>query len=227
METLSHSASTQVRVNGFIQSVYNWMAVGLALTGVIAYFIGTSFFIPFPIFLGCMIAEIALVFMLAGRIHTLKASTATGMFVLYAALNGVTLSWIFMAYAKSSIVSTFFICALTFAAASVYGMVTKRDLTSFGGFLMMGLFGIIIASVANLFFRSSGASILISYIGVFVFIGLTAWDTQKIKDMALTQPADLDNGAIRKGAITGALMLYLDFINLFLMLLRIFGGNRD
>jgi FtsH-binding integral membrane protein len=157
----------------------------------------------------------------------MQASTATGLFGLYAALNGVTLSAIFLIYTKSSITSTFFICAATFIACSIYGMTTKRDLTSLGGFMTMGLIGIIIASVVNLFIRSSGMSIVISYIGVFVFVGLTAYDTQKLKTMALSQPEGLDAGVVRKGAVLGALSLYLDFINLFLMLLRILGSSRS
>ena len=157
----------------------------------------------------------------------MSSSTATGLFVGYSALNGVTLSFIFLAYTRTSIVSTFFICAATFLVCSIYGWTTKKDLTSMGGFLTMGLIGIIIATLVNMFIRSSAMSMIISYIGVIVFVGLTAYDTQKIKNMALTQPAGLDGSVIRKGAIMGALSLYLDFINLFLMLLRIFGMGRD
>jgi hypothetical protein len=148
------------------------------------------------------------------------------LFVLYAALNGVTLSSIFLIYTGASIVSTFFVCAATFVAISIYGMVTHRDLTSVGNFMVMGLFGIIIASVINMFIRSSAMSMIISYVGVIVFVGLTAYDTQQLKTMALTQPDDIGAGAVRKGAIIGALKLYLDFINLFLMLLQIM-GNRE
>jgi FtsH-binding integral membrane protein len=209
------------------------MAVGLSLTGVVAYYVSTSEFLSRLIFgnqlvfFGLIISELVLVFSLAARVNKMRASTATGMFVLYAALNGATLSAIFLIYTRSSITSTFFICAATFVACSIYGMTTKRDLTSLGGFMIMGLIGIIIASVVNLFVRSSGMSLIISYIGVFVFVGLTAYDTQKLKTMALSQPAGLDAGVIRKGAIVGALTLYLDFINLFLMLLRILGSNRN
>jgi FtsH-binding integral membrane protein len=124
-------------------------------------------------------------------------------------------------------VSTFFICAGTFLACSLYGWTTKRDLTSLGGFMMMGLIGIIIASVVNLFLKSPAVAMVVSYIGVLVFVGLTAYDTQKLKSMALAQPADLDAAVMRKGSIIGALTLYLDFINLFMMLLYIFGGRRD
>jgi hypothetical protein len=132
-----------------------------------------------------------------------------------------------MRFTGASIMSTFLTCALTFAACSVYGMVTKRDLTSMGGFLMMGLFGIIIASVLNMFIASPGMSKVIAYVGVLVFVGLTAYDTQKLKEMALTQPADASGAMVRKGAIIGALRLYLDFINMFIMLLQIFGVSRD
>jgi len=224
---------TRLRVNEFIRSVYNWMALGLALTGFTAYYISTSepmlraLFGNRLLFFGLMMAEIILVFSLIARVSKLRASTATFIFVLYSALNGVTLSVIFLIYTRTSISSTFLISAATFAACSLYGMTTKRDLTSLGSFMTMGLFGIIIASVVNLFVHSSGMSLIISYIGVLVFIGLTAYDTQKLKTMAATQPADIDSGTVRKGAIIGALTLYLDFINLFLMLLRILGAGRE
>jgi len=222
----------QIQVNAFIRSVYNWMAIGLALTGFIAYYVAHNegmqrlIFGNPMIFYGLIIAELAMVFYLSARVNKMQASTATALFVTYASLNGATLSFIFLVYTKSSIASTFFVCAATFVACSIYGMVTKRDLTSIGGFLTMGLFGIIIASVVNMFMRSEGMSMIISYVGVLVFVGLTAYDTQKLKTMAMTQPAGLEAGVVRKGAIIGALSLYLDFINLFLMLLRIL-GNRE
>ncbi len=225
-------AKTAVRVNEFIISVYNWMAAGLAITGFIAYYVASSesitriiFGNPL-IFYGMIIGELGLVFFLSARVSKIKASTATALFILYSALNGATLSFVFMIYTASSITSTFFICAATFVTCSIYGMVTKRDLTSLGGFMTMGLIGIIIASVVNMFLQSSGMSIIISYVGVIVFVGLTAYDTQKLKAMAVSQPAGLDAGVVRKGAIMGALTLYLDFINLFLMLLRIMGDRR-
>jgi len=223
---------TQIMVNEFVRSVYNWMAIGLALTGFVAFYVAhnpsmrTFVFGNQIVFFGLIIAELALVFTISSRVNRMQASTATGLFLLYSALNGATLSFIFLVYAKSSIASVLFICAATFIACSVYGMATKRDLTSLGGFMAMGLIGIIIASLVNLFVRSSGMHMVISYLGVFVFVGLTAYDTQKLKTMALTQPAGLDAGVIRKGAILGALSLYLDFINLFLFLLHIFGGAR-
>ncbi len=223
---------TQVIVNEFIRSVYNWMAIGLGLTGFIALYVSNSpnmirlIYGNQVLFFGLIIGELGLVFYLSARVQKIQASTATALFILYAALNGVTLSFIFLIYTSSSITSTFFICAATFVACSIYGMITKRDLTSLGGFMAMGLIGIIIASVVNMFIRSSGMSMIISYIGVFVFVGLTAYDTQKLKGMALTQSAGLEAGVVRKGAIMGALALYLDFINLFLMLLRILGSRK-
>ncbi|MEE4357223.1 MAG: Bax inhibitor-1/YccA family protein [Desulfococcaceae bacterium] len=237
METIRPKAQphvqAQVAVNSFIQSVYNWMAIGLALTGFVAFGVAQSESMRQLIignqiiFFGLIIGELALVFILSARIGKMEAGTATAMFIAYAVLNGLTLSVIFLAYTMSSIAATFFICAGTFAVCSVYGMTTKKDLTSMGSFMMMGLIGIIIASVVNMFIRSSAISMIVSYIGVIVFVGLTAYDTQKLKHMALTQPADMEAGVARKGAIIGALTLYLDFINLFLMMLRIFGGGRD
>ncbi len=223
---------SQIQVNTFIRSVYNWMAIGLGLTGFTALYVSNSetmlklIFGNQLIFFGLIIGELVLVFSLASRVNKMQASTATSLFVLYAALNGVTLSAIFLIYTRSSITSTFFICAATFVASSIYGMVTKRDLTSMGQFMFMGLIGIVIASVVNLFVRSSGMSLIVSYIGVIVFVGLTAYDTQKLRTMALSQPAGLDGATVRKGAILGALTLYLDFINLFLMLLRILGSRE-
>jgi FtsH-binding integral membrane protein len=233
MESISiKDTQVQVRVNEFVRSVYNWMALGLGLTGLVAFYVANTPYLMNLIlgnqilFFGLIIGELALVFTISSRIQRMQASTATALFVIYSALNGATLSFIFLVYTRSSITSTFFICAATFIACSVYGWTTKRDLTSVGGFMMMGLIGIIIASLVNFFIRSSAMSMIISYIGVFVFIGLTAYDTQHLKTMAISQPAGLSSGAIRKGTILGALKLYLDFINLFLMLLRIL-GNRE
>ena len=222
----------QIRVNSFIRSVYNWMAIGLGITGFIAYYIAHTPSLMQLIrnnqilFFGLIIAELGLVIAISARIQKMQASTATALFVVYSALNGATLSLIFLIYTASSITSTFFICAGTFVACSIYGWTTKRDLTSVGGFMAMGLIGIIIASVVNIFLRSPAMHMIISYIGVIVFVGLTAYDTQHLKNMALTQPDGLEAGVVRKGAIMGALKLYLDFINLFLMLLRIFGSRE-
>ncbi|MDZ7697172.1 MAG: Bax inhibitor-1/YccA family protein [Deltaproteobacteria bacterium] len=224
---------TDVLVNDFVRSTYNWMATGLALTGVVALYVSSSetmmrliFGNPILFFI-LIFAELGLVFSISGMVNRISAGTATGLFLLYSALNGVTLSFIFLAYTRTSIATTFFICAGTFVGCSIYGWTTKKDLTSWRGFLTMGLIGIIIASLVNMFVRSSAMHMIISYIGVIVFVGLTAYDTQKLKNMALTQPADVEGAVVRKGAILGALSLYLDFINLFLMLLRIFGSGRD
>ncbi len=223
---------TAILVNEFVRSVYNWMGIGLAITGLVAFYVSTNATIlklifgnPL-IFFALIIGELALVFSISGMISKISASTATILFIIYSVLNGLTLSFIFLAYTKTSIYNTFFVCSATFIACSIYGWSTKRDLTSFGSFFMMGLIGIIIASVVNMFIRSSQLGLMISYIGVFVFIGLTAYDTQRIKELALSCPADASAGTIRKGAIIGALTLYLDFINLFLMLLRIFGQQE-
>ncbi len=222
----------QAYVNSFIMNVYSWMSIGLALTGLVAYWVAGSemvlqiLFGNKIIFFGLIIAQLGFVFYLSARIQKIQSTTATALFIFYAALNGATLASIFIIYTKTSIVSTFSICAATFGVCSVYGMITKRDLTSVGNFMFMGLIGIIIASLVNVFVKSSGMAMIINYAGVLIFVGLTAYDTQKIKHMALSQPADLDSGAIRKGAIMGALSLYLDFINMFLFLLRILGNKE-
>lgn len=223
----------EVRVNAFVRSVYNWMFIGLSVTGFLAYYVADNdtarnmIFTNRAIFWFLIISELGLVFVISGMINRISAVTATALFVLFSALNGAMLSSIFVIYQLDSIAKVFFICSGTFLACSIYGWTTKKDLTSLGGFLMMGLIGIIIASLVNIFTQSSAMYTIISYIGVIVFVGLTAYDTQKIKNMAMTQPDGIDGAVIRKGAILGALSLYLDFINLFLMLLRIFGQGRD
>jgi len=214
-----------VKQNDLIRKVYAWMGAGLAITAFMALTTLSSSAILNAvlgnklIFYGLIIGELALVFTLSGAINRLSAATATFIFIAYAALNGITLSVVFLAYTANSITSTFVITAGMFGAMSLYGSMTKRDLTSWGSFLFMGLIGIVIASVVNIFVGSSAISWVVSGIGVIVFTGLTAYDTWKIKEMA----AQGIEG--RKPAIIGALTLYLDFINLFLMLLR-FTGNR-
>ncbi len=226
---------TKARVevlNAFMRGVYQWMALGLGLTGIIAYFTATSptllqiiFGNPLVMW-GLLIGELLLVIGLSAGISKLSGSTATFLFLLYSGLNGLTLSAIFLVYTTSSIASTFLICAGMFAAMSIYGLTTKKDLTSLGSFLFMGLIGIIIASIVNIFLKSSAFQFVISGIGVIVFVGLTAYDSQKLKLMGESAPYD-DALAIRRGTILGALTLYLDFINLFLMLLRFFGQSRE
>ena len=220
------SGQVVVRQNTLIRQVYAWMGAGLTVTAIMALVTLSSPAILTAIvgnrmlFFGLMIGELALVFILSGAINRLSASTATLIFVAYSALNGVTLSVVALVYTANSIASTFVVTAGMFGAMSIYGYVTKRDLTSWGSFLFMGLIGVVIASVVNIFVGSSAVSWVISAIGVVVFTGLTAYDTWKIKEMA----AQGTEG--RKPAILGALTLYLDFINLFLMLLRFTGSRR-
>ncbi len=214
----------------FMVRVYNWMTAGLAITGFMAFYVsnnetimGIIFGNPFmPIVL--MIVQIGLVFWLASRVMQMSVSQATGVFMLYAGLTGVTFSFIFVVYTSASITSTFLVTAGTFGAMSLYGYTTKKDLTSWGSFLFMGLIGIIIASVVNMFMQSTMMHMIITYAGVLIFVGLTAYDTQKIKEMNILGNEGTDEDT--KEAIRGALTLYLDFINLFLMLLRLMGDRR-
>ena len=209
----------------FIQRVYQWMAAGLALTGLVALWVANNpallQALAGGLFFLVMIAEIGIVIWLSSQVLSLSAQAATAGFLIYSALNGLTLSFIFIAYTASSISTVFFMTAGTFAAVSVYGWTTKSDLTSMGGILAMGLIGIIIASLVNLFMHSTFLYWLISYVGIAVFVGLTAYDTQRLKEIHR-----MGRGATEQMAILGALRLYLDFINIFLMLLRLFGRRR-
>lgn len=218
-------------ISAYMRHVYQWMTVGLAVTGIVAYGVAHTEAIKQAIFSSSIVlillvvAQFGLVIALSAAIHKMSASTATGLFILYSALTGATLSSIFLAYPIAKIAPAFFVTAGTFLAMSIYGTVTKRDLTSFGNFLFMGLIGIIIAMLVNFFLKSQMMDFIVSCIGVLIFTGLTAFDTQKLVQFGQNAPLD-DPTAIRRGAILGALTLYLDFINLFLMLLRLF-GNRD
>lgn len=227
----------RVRINAFIQSVYLWMGGALAISGIVAYIIGTnmsllSMFINFrtgqisPLWIGCAVVEVGLVFFFSMRLARMAAGTATIVYIVYSVLSGVTLAPIFIAYTHSSIASVFFICAATFGVASFFGFVTKRNLAGIGSFLFMGLIGLIIAMIVGLVFKSPALQMIISVVGVIVFVGLTVYHTQKMKNMALSMPDDATKSMIRKAALNSALSLYLDFINLFLMLLRIL-GNRN
>ncbi|ADU63724.1 MAG: Bax inhibitor-1/YccA family protein [Pseudodesulfovibrio sp.] len=232
-------AKTEV-VNAFMRGVYGWMSGGLALTALVSYIVINSqalmqmFFVVDPatgtasmstlVFI-LLFAELGIVFYLSARISTMNPATATGLFMLYSGLNGLTLTPILLAYTAESVASTFFISAGMFGAMSAYGLLTKKDLTSWGSLLFMGLIGIIIAMVVNMFMQSSAMAFAISVIGVIIFLGLTAYDTQKLKTMGENVPVG-DTAAIRRGTILGALTLYLDFINLFLMLLRLMGDRR-
>ena len=221
--------------------VYNYMAAAVALTGVVACATFNAAVVtdasgkitsltPFgqtifsgPLIIVLLLGTLGLVFFISFRINRLQFSTALALFMVYAALLGVTLSSIFLAYTGASITRVFFISAASFGALSLYGYTTQRDLSAMGSFLIMGLFGIIIASLVNIFLKSSGLDWVISVIGVGVFAGLTAYDTQRIKEMYDSMD---DDGTLGRKAIMGALSLYLDFINLFLMLLRLVGDRR-
>ncbi len=230
-EMIDEAEGRRVAMPALMRKVYTWMAMALAITGITAYGVATTpalvqtIFSNQLLFWGLLIAEVGLVIYLSARLHKLSLSTATLLFILYSVINGVTLSSIFLVFSMGSIAQTFFICAGTFAVMSFYGAVTKTDLSSIGKLLFMGLIGLIIATVVNLFMKSSGLDMIISYAGVLIFVGLTAWDTQKIKLM-LSQADYMDESA-QKLALIGALSLYLDFINLFIYLLRILGNNRD
>ncbi|WP_285905267.1 Bax inhibitor-1/YccA family protein [Pseudodesulfovibrio pelocollis] len=238
------SASGQVAkaeiVNAFMRGVYGWMSGGLALTAFMAYAtlsVPALFNLAFaynaeagtlsPTMLPmiALFAAFGMVFFLSFKISTMNPSTATALFLGFSALNGFSLAPILMAYTTASVVSTFVTTAGMFGAMSLYGMLTKKDLTSWGSLLFMGLIGIIIAMVVNIFMQSSAMAFAISVIGVIIFLGLTAYDTQKLKTMGENVPAG-DTAAIRRGTILGALTLYLDFYNLFLMLLRLMGDRR-
>lgn len=215
----------------FIRRVYNWMGLGLAATALVALYTAGNptlqrwIFGNTLVFFGLIIAELGLVIWLSAAINRLQYSTASAMFFIYSALNGLTLSVIFLTYTQASIASTFFVTAGTFGAMSFYGYTTKRDLSSWGSFLFMGLIGIILASVVNIFLNSPMVYWVVTYAGILIFVGLTAYDTNKLKQMAQAGFADAETEG--RSAVMGALVLYLDFINLFLMLLRIMGSRRD
>lgn len=215
----------------FLAKVFNWMAAGLGITGMVALFTVYSglaqSIAATPLYWVLLIAEVGLVFYLAARVESLQPSTATWLFIAYSIMNGVTLSVLFLVYSGASIASTFLITAGMFGAMAVYGLVTKRDLSGMGSFMFMGLIGVLLASLVNIFLQSSSLYWAISVIGVLVFVGLTAYDVQKIKQIGEQGIMEQGEAAIQRGAIMGALALYLDFINLFILLLRFFGGSRD
>jgi len=228
-------------LRAYMLKVYNYMTIGLLITGLVAYFFGKASIVTngvgqiigltsvgnmlfdSPIQWVVMLAPLGMVFYLSFRINKMSLSAAQSTFWIFATLMGLSLASIFIVYTGASITRVFFICSGTFAAMSLYGYTTKRDLTAMGGFLIMGLFGIIIASIVNIFMQSPAMYFAISIIGVLIFVGLTAYDTQKIKNMYYAADSETLSG---KKAIMGALTLYLDFINLFIMLLRLFGQRR-
>lgn len=214
-----------------MRKVYLWMTMALMITGITAAGVANSpnllalIYSNSFVLWGMIIAELGLVFYVSARIDKLSLPTATMLFILYSVLNGAMLSSIFLVYSTALISKVFFITAGTFGATAFYGYATKKDLSSIGNILFMALIGLIIATVVNIFMKSAMFDLILSYIGVAIFVGLTAWDSQKIKTMLALQH-DADESA-QKIALMGALSLYLDFINLFLYLLRIFGRNND
>lgn len=227
---ITQSIPVEEAQQAFITKVYGWMFAALLTTALISWYVVTTPSILQAIignqmiFYGLIIGELGLVIGLSAAINRLSAMTATALFFVYAAFNGATFSVIFIAYTMESITSAFLVTAGTFGVMSFYGYVTKRDLTSWGNLLFMGLIGLIIASVVNMFVASTFLYKMITYAGVLIFVGLTAYDTQKIKQMGAHMQAGTE--IERKGAIMGALRLYLDFINLFLMILRLMGRRR-
>ncbi|MBI2677791.1 MAG: Bax inhibitor-1/YccA family protein [Candidatus Koribacter versatilis] len=214
----------------FIQRVYGWMAAGLTLTGMVAWVVANdadmvnAIIMNRAVFWGLLLLELALVWILTAAIGKMSAGIATSMFLVYAGVNGMTLAVIFLAYTRESIATTFFVTAGTFGAMCVYGMATQRDLTSVGSFCFMALIGLILASVVNVFLHSTALYWVTTYAGILIFVGLTAYDAQKIKQMHAASVEGSEEA--KKGSVMGALALYLDFINLFLMLLRLLGRRR-
>jgi uncharacterized protein len=223
------AAATAERVTAFLRKVYGWMFVGLGVTAAVSLGVASSptllqaIFGNKILFFGLIIAELGLVFYLSARVSKIAPATASGLFLLYSALNGATLAMIFIAYTGTSIATTFAVTAGMFGALALYGTTTRRSLAGVGQFVFMGLIGVILASVVGMFVKSEGLQFVISIVGVIVFTALTAWDAQKLKAMAVAVP----EGQVGSYAVVGALSLYLDFINLFLFMLRFLGGRRD
>ncbi len=214
----------------YMTKVYNWMALALFVTGIVAYITATTpqminYIVSSKLlFYGLILGELGLVIYLTAAIRKMSQTTAIASFLIYSVLNGLTLSVIFLVYTTSSISTTFFVTAGTFAAMSFYGYTTKKDLTSIGNMAFMALIGIIIASIVNFFLKSEMMYWIITYLGVAIFVGLTAYDTQKLKEIGSRGFSDQEN--MEKMSVLGALTLYLDFINLFLFLLRILGDRK-
>ena len=217
------------RVGAFLSRVYGWMFAGLAITAVVAYLVASTpavieaVFANRMVFWGIVIAQFGLVIYLSARVQKMAPATAAGLFLLYSALVGVTTSVILLLYTGSSIAQTFVITAGMFGATAIFGTVTKRSLAGVGQFMFMGLIGLVLASIVGFFWQNDALQFVISVVGVIVFTGLTAWDAQRLKQLAVELPA----GGTGSYAVVGALSLYLDFINLFFFLLRLSGGRRD
>lgn len=222
------SVATSERVTAFLRAVYGWMCAGLGITALVAYAMISTGLVQTLVsshllFLGLFVAQIGIVFYLSARIDRIAPGTATLLFIAYAALTGVTLSVLVLAYTGASIATTFVVTAGMFGALALYGTTTSRSLAGAGQFFFMGLIGLILASIVGMFWQSPALQFLITIVGVIVFTGLTAWDAQRLKQMA----AALPDGQVGSYAIVGALSLYLDFINLFIFMLRLLGGRRD
>jgi FtsH-binding integral membrane protein len=228
-ERIAPRADIDAGLRQFLLNVYNFMGLGLALTGAVAYAAAQSglyaSLVRTPLlFWGVILAPLVIVLFLSFRIERMSLAAAQAAFWIYAALVGLSLSGIFLVYTGTSIARTFFIAAATFLGMSLYGYTTQRDLSGVGSFLLMGLLGVVVASLVNIFLVSSALQLAVSLIGVAVFVGLTAFDTQRIKDIYLESDSDIVAG---KKAIMGALALYLDFLNLFILLLQLSGERRD
>jgi len=224
-------AKSDILAQSFMSKVYLWMAFGLCATGAVSYFavrsaplLNVLFGRGFAPFFVLVVIELGMVMYLASRVMTLNPATAKLLFFLYAALNGLTLAPIFLVYTRESLASTFFVSAAMFGVMAMYGTRTKRDLTEAGDFFRMGLIGVIIASLVNMFLKSEMIMWVTTYIGVFVFLGLTAYDTQKLRSMA--RENSVSDDVMENFSVLGALTLYLDFLNLFLLMLRIMGKRR-
>lgn len=223
----------KLRENALMKNVYLWMILGLAVTAGIAFFVSTSeaalrfIFLNPIVTIAIFIAQLVLVMVLSGRVERLSTGAAVGTFLGYSALTGVTLSSIFLAYTGTSIAIAFMSALSVFIGGAIYGAVTKKDLRSWGGYLTMGLFGLIIASLLNMLFRSSGLDLIVSVIGVVLFTGLTAWDSQRVSDINREYGQSMTSEELTKLGILGALSLYLDFLNIFLYLVRIVGRSDN
>lgn len=229
---LTLAKEKEVALSGWMAGIWRWMTGGIALTAAVAWLVAASPEISGLIFgnslilIGLVVVQFALVIALSAGISKMNASTAGIMFLLYSALTGATLSSVFIVYDLGSVVTAFVTCSAMFAALSAYGMLTKRNLSAMGSFMFMGLIGLLVAMIVNMFLKSAVMEFVISCAGVLIFAGLTAWDTQKLQAMGENALAG-DGEMARKLTVLGALTLYLDFINLFLMLLRFFGSGRD
>ena len=223
----------KLRENALMKNVYLWMILGLAVTAGIAFFVSASeaalrfIFLNPIVTIAIFIAQLVLVMVLSGRVERLSTGAAVGTFLGYSALTGVTLSSIFLAYTGTSIAIAFMSALSVFIGGAIYGAVTKKDLRSWGGYLTMGLFGLIIASLLNMLFRSSGLDLIVSVIGVVLFTGLTAWDSQRVSDINREYGPSMTSEELTKLGILGALSLYLDFLNIFLYLVRIVGRSDN